>query len=286
PFVLLAIPAAWWVITRVAFPLPRSFARPPQPPKTSTWSLAEVGVVAVISVAMIGWFTRKPIAITTDLAVFGWGQLLPTGWSHDAMVAIAAALLLFLLPALPKSRRPEHMGRVLLTAKRLDKAVPWSVLILLGGGFSLAEGIKQSQLTQWLAKGTTTLGQLQHAFGDGTIGTWLGTGAVILVVCLIMTFLTELTSNTATTRIVLPVLAAGAVATGVDPVLWMVPATISASCAFMMPVATAPNAIASQAGDVAPGDMAWAGLILNLVCVVIAAGVSMVMVPLVLDSWP
>ena len=173
------------------------------------------------------------------------------------------------------------MGRTLLTAKRLDKAVPWSVLILLGGGFSLAEGIERSELTQWLAGATAGLAQLQSAFGDHGTGAWLGTAAVVLVLCLMMTFLTELTSNTATTRIVLPILAAGAAAASVDPVLWMVPATISASCAFMMPVATAPNAIASQAGDVSPGDMAWAGLVLNLVCVVIATVVTLLMVPLV-----
>ena len=93
-----------------------------------------------------------------------------------------------------------------------------------------------------------------------------------------MTFVTELTSNTATSQIVLPLLLAAAPVAGVDPLVWMVPATLSASCAFMMPIATAPNAIATEAGGVSGADMASVGLVLNLVCVLLATAVSGVVV--------
>ena len=186
-------------------------------------------------------------------------------------------MLLFLVPALPADRSA-HTGRFLLTARRLDKGVPWSVLMLLGGGFSLAAAVKATHLTEWLAGATTGLAAIQGAFGEGSL---LGLSLAVLVLALVMTFLTELTSNTATSQIVLPILAAGAATAGVEPLLWMIPATISASCAFMMPVATAPNAIASQAGEVAPADMAWAGLVLNLSLALLVVFVSVFWVPLV-----
>ena len=104
---------------------------------------------------------------------------------------------------------------------------------------------------------------------------------MVLTVCLLMTFLTELTSNTASTQIALPLVAEAAVQAEVPPLIWMVPATISASCAFMMPVATAPNAIATEAGGVSPADMAFAGLILNVILAFVVAGVSLILVPIV-----
>lgn len=276
PFVAVALPVAWWTITRVGLPLPARFEQAPRRPRLPPWTPSEWGVLGILALAFVGWFTRSDLVLATGLTVPGWGGLLPPGWSHDALVAVAAALLLFLLPALPEARRANPDARFLVTARRLEKGVPWSVLLLLGGGYSLAAGIKATHLTEWLAGATVGLARVQNAFGEGS---GLGVALAVLVVCLVMTFVTELTSNTATTQIVVPVLAAGAAVAGVDPLLWMVPATISASCAFMMPVATAPNAIASQAGDVAPGDMAWSGLVLNLVLAVVVAGTSLVLVP-------
>ena len=96
-----------------------------------------------------------------------------------------------------------------------------------------------------------------------------------------MTFTTEVTSNTASTQIALPLLEAAATRAGADPLAWMVPATIAASCAFMMPVATAPNAIAAEAGGVSPADMATAGLVLNLALAPVVVLLTLVAVPLV-----
>ena len=259
PFVALAVPFAWWVVTRVALPLPRTFEQTPKAPPLEPWSLAEGLIVALIALAMLGWFTRTPIPLGS-VTIPGWSTAFPPKWTADALVALAVVLLLFLVPALPEGRRA-HPGRFLLTVPRMDKSIPWSVLILLGGGFSLAAAFKATALTEWLAGATSSLAVIQGSFGEGSM---VGLMLAVLGVSLFMTFATEVTSNTATSQIMLPILAAGAVSAGVEPLMWTVPATVSASCAFMMPVATPPNAIASQAGDVSPADMAWAGLLLNL----------------------
>ena len=137
------------------------------------------------------------------------------------------------------------------------------MLLLLGGGFSLAGAIKASGLTAWLAQSVAQLDQLPE---------W----GAMLAIALGGSFLTELTSNTATTQILAPLLGEGAVQAGVAPLNWMLPATLSASCAFMMPVATVPNAIAIEAGNVDPADMARAGLILNLLAALVVVVVAQI----------
>ena len=156
---------------------------------------------------------------------------------------MALALVLFIAPAGRRSA-----GRVLdwATAAKL----PWGIVLLFGGGLALAKGFGESGLSVWLGE------QLQAA---GDLNPWL----VVVIVCLCMTFMTELTSNLATTQMILPVLASLAVAIHVNPLLLMVPATISCSCAFMMPVATPPNAIVFGSQRLRIADMASTGLMLN-----------------------
>ena len=278
PFVILALPAAWLVVTRIAVPLDARGGEVGEPAPGKAWNTAELGVLAVIGAALLAWFFHKPIPLG-PIRIHGWSELLPAKWTHDALVAIAAAGLLMLLPRFSDGR-----WRPLLDWKETERAIPWSVLLLLGGGFSLAEGIKSSELTNWLASWTSGLGALSRpgALGGilpGSIETTIGGALAVLAICLLMTFVTELTSNTATTQIMLPVLASGAVLVGVDPLFWMIPATVSASCAFMMPVATAPNAIAVEGGGVSPADMALGGLVLNLICVALVTLVTVVVVP-------
>ena len=275
PFVILALPVAWFVVTRIAIPLPRRFAEAPKAPELPRWSLAEGLVLGLLGVALVLWFTRSPIPLG-PLTIPGWSEWFPPKWTSDALVAIGIALLLFFIPALPKGRR-KHEGSFLLTTARMEKGIPWNVLILLGGGFSLAAAVKATALTEWLSGATAGLTAIHDTLGTGLVGT----AVVVLLISLFMTFTTEVTSNTATSQIVLPVLLAGVASTGVDPLVWMGPATFSASCAFMMPVATAPNAIAAEGGDVSPADMAWAGLVLNLLLVALAVIVSVVWVPLI-----
>lgn len=162
------------------------------------------------------------------------------------------AIILFIIPSasVPGSRLMNWE-----TAKKL----PWNILLLFGGGFALASGFKESGLSLWFGEQLRWISSY-HLF------------LVILFIALIMTFLTELTSNTATTEIILPILAGIAITIEINPLLLMVPATLSASMAFMMPVATPPNAIIFGTGRIKVLQMARTGLILNLLGALLIAG--------------
>jgi sodium-dependent dicarboxylate transporter 2/3/5 len=134
--------------------------------------------------------------------------------------------------------------------------LPWNIVLLFGGGFALAAGMKSSGLGDYLGHELAAIADVSPV-------------VMMAGICLLMTFLTELTSNTATTQMILPIVAAVSVAIHTHPLLLMIPATISASCAFMMPVATPPNAIVFGSGKLRIRDMACAGLVLNLVGVVV-----------------
>ena len=135
---------------------------------------------------------------------------------------------------------------------RTAKNLPWHIILLFGGGFALAQGFTESGLSLWVG---------------GKLGGWSQMPPILIVasVALTLTFLTEFTSNTATAQVMLPVLAAVAVDIGVHPLMLMVPATISASCAFMMPIATPPNAIVFATDRLKITQMARAGFFLNIV---------------------
>ena len=136
--------------------------------------------------------------------------------------------------------------------------LPWNIVLLFGGGFALAAGFTQTGLANIIGSQFQGLGGLPDF-------------VVILLVCLALTFLTELTSNLATTEMILPILASVAVLTEMNPLILMVPATLSASCAFMMPVATPPNAIVFGSDRISVGEMARAGIILNLIGALVIA---------------
>jgi sodium-dependent dicarboxylate transporter 2/3/5 len=174
--------------------------------------------------------------------------------------------LLFFIPS-----RAEP-GRALLDGGTFAK-VPWDILLLLGGGFALASGFVSSGLSEYLAKALRDFGHLP-AF------------VILALVCLLITFLTELTSNVATATMFLPVLAAWGVAEGINPLMLMIPATISASMAFMLPVATPPNAIVFTSRRVRIAEMARVGLALNLIGVIVIAVYSHYILPLIFRFDP
>ncbi|MFV1957811.1 MAG: DASS family sodium-coupled anion symporter [Planctomycetota bacterium] len=206
-------------------------------------------VILVLFVFLVAlWMFRKPIQIG-DFSLGGWSKWAPVpDFIDDGTVAIGIALLLFLIPA----RR--GVGRLMdwKTANRVN----WGIVLLFGGGFALAAGFMESGLSVWLTHRLTALGDLPPV-------------VLVLATCTLITFLTELTSNTATTQMVLPILASLAIAIGVNPLLLMIPATLSASCAFMLPVATPPNAIVFGTGEIRMADMIRGGLVLNLVGIVL-----------------
>jgi sodium-dependent dicarboxylate transporter 2/3/5 len=198
----------------------------------------------------VAWMTRAGF----DFGAFhirGWSDLFPSGaLITDAVVAVAAAVLATLLPA------GGRHGRRMISWVEIHDGVPWGILLLFGGGFALADAVRTSGLDSWLA---------------GLLGGLAGLPlpVVLLSLCLVATFVTELTSNTATATLLMPVMAALSGVLDVPPYLLMVAATLSCSCAFMLPVATPPNAIVIGAGHVTPREMAREGLWLNLVVAVV-----------------
>jgi len=212
----------------------------------------ERGVALLFTLMSLLWLFRLPL----DVGLFtlpGWSGLFPeAGFIDDGTVAIAVSLLLFVIPS--KSAESKCLMDW-STARRLH----WGIVLLFGGGFALAAAFKESGLSVWIAQQLTGLGGIP-------------TAAMVAAVCTMMTFLTELTSNTATTQMALPLLGSLAVAIKANPLLLMIPATLSASCAFMLPVATPPNAIVFGSGEVRMADMMRAGIYMNLIGVVIITG--------------
>ncbi len=201
----------------------------------------EKAVAWILSLTALLWMSRKGLhASNFDLP--GWESLLPFPGVDDGTVAIAMASLLFLC----KGRD----GSPILDSASFRR-LPWDIVILLGGGFALAFGMQHSGLSAWLGE--------QLAFMHEIPLPWM-----MLIIALTITMLTEITSNTATTQVILPVLAAAALANQFDPLLLLIPATLSASCAFMLPVATPPNAIVFGSGHIHMQDMMRTGIRMNL----------------------
>ncbi len=207
---------------------------------------AEVRAAVLFLVTAVAWITRAGFSFGS-VQVPGWASLLPDPHAvRDAVPAIAAAVLASLIPKGNGERAP------LVTWDDIRHGVPWGVLLLFGGGFALADAVHASGLDGWLA------GELHGLAG-------LPLPVMVLAVCLVAMGATELTSNTATATLLMPVMAALATALGEPPYLLMVPATVACSCAFMLPVATPPNAIVIGSGFVGARDLFVEGIRLNLV---------------------
>jgi sodium-dependent dicarboxylate transporter 2/3/5 len=177
----------------------------------------------------------------------------------DSTIAIAGALLLFLIPVNLEKRE-------FLLDWQTAVTIPWDIIILFGGGFALAQGFQDTGLTGWLAERLTVLQGTELVL-------------VIAAIVLLVIFLTEVTSNTATASLLLPVMGALAAALEVHPFGAMVAAVIAASFAFMLPVATPPNAIVFSSRYVTIPQMAKAGVWLNLIGVVLITGFVYFLLP-------
>jgi sodium-dependent dicarboxylate transporter 2/3/5 len=275
PLSVLFLAIAWGTLVLIFMPRRYEFTKP-ELFKVEYRKLGKVTyeekIVLLLSTLMgLLWLFRLDIELGA-MTLPGWSSL----WSlpdfiDDGTVAIAVALLLFIIPS--RSVRGRLMNWE--TASRLH----WGIVILFGGGFALAAGFKESGLSAWVADGLVGLGSVVPVFQ--VAGT-----------CTIVTLLTELTSNTATTQIVLPLLASLAQAIKVNPLLLMIPATLSASCAFMLPVATPPNAIVFGSGEVKMADMVKGGIAMNLLgvilitCLIFMVGLSVFAIDLTaLPGW-
>ncbi|WP_462152712.1 SLC13 family permease [Pseudoalteromonas xiamenensis] len=204
---------------------------------------AEKGVLVIFIFAALSWVFRPIIASSTGLAI------------TDTGIAIAAAILLFVMPSFdinqPRLLDWDHAAKV-----------PWGILLLFGGGLTLAAQIKSSGLADYIAHMLSGADKVPLVLS-------------VLIVAGLITFLTEITSNTATAAGFLPLLGPVAESLTGTPLVWVIPAAIAASCAFMMPVATPPNAIVFGSGEIKMKDMINAGFVLNLVAIVLITLVTM-----------
>ena len=235
---------------------------------------AERWMLAIFATTALLWIFRRPIPLGAA-TIPGWSGGLESllhrlGWVefradmvHDGTVAILGGTLPFFLRSTGRDGRSTPLMTWADT-----RTLPWGVLLLFGGGFAVAAAFQDSGLSAWVGA------QM------GVMRGW-PPWAVVAGVCLGVTFLTELTSNTATTAVLLPILAETANGLGVPPLTLILPATLSASCAFMLPVATPPNTIVFGSGRVPAGTMFRTGLVINLVGVVLVTAFSVLyMLPL------
>ena len=246
PLALVMLGLTWLVLTHVVFPLGvRALPGGRQLIRAELDAMGGVTrgewtVLIVFSLTALCWIFRQPLT--------NWDWLvtrLPfVGRLHDSIIAMVGAIILFVIPV------DAQKGIFALDWKTASK-IPWGVLLLFGGGFSLAAAVSTSHLADWIGSQVAELASLP---------TWI----VLIVVVTIVIFLTELTSNTPTAAAFLPILFGVAVGMDIAPMLFLVPATLAASCAFMLPVATPPNAIVFGSGWIAIKDMSRAGLLLNL----------------------
>jgi sodium-dependent dicarboxylate transporter 2/3/5 len=254
PVTFVMLPIAWIVLTRLIFKvdIPASDAVHNHLHKLrdemGPMSTPEKRVAVVFGAVIFCWMLRRPLTELTGLS----------GVS-DAGIVMTAAVLLMMIPSGNKSQL--HLLTWEDTAR-----LPYGVLILFGGGLSLAAAVSQSGLALWLGESLAPL------------NAW-GTAILVVASVAMVIFLTELTSNLATTATLLPVMGAIAIQAGVPPIVLTVPITIAASCAFMLPVATPPNAIVFSTGKISIPQMAKAGFWLNVIGVIIVTVVSLTVAP-------
>lgn len=253
PVTLGMLALTWWWLTRTDFGLSgqgdsgaliRSELAALGPLKKG-----EKLVAAVFVTTAAAWIFRPLLS----------GTLMP--WLSDTGIAIAAAVAMFLIPVNAKER-------TFLLDWETARGIPWGVLLLFGGGLAMAAVISSSGLAEWIAESLSVAGHLPVV-------------VMMVLVAGVIIFLTEVTSNTATAAAFLPLLGALAMSQDVSPLLLTVPAAIAASCAFMMPVATPPNAIVFSSGHMKIQDMIRAGFALNLMGIVVVTLASYFLLGLV-----
>ena len=254
PLSAVMLPSSWLILTRVIYPVKFETSQETtdllatMKQELGSFDGPEVKVFFVFVATALAWMFRTVIDDIPGL----------TGLS-DAGIAMISALFLFLLP----SGHEEKKGP-LLEWQDAQENVPWGLLVLFGGGLSLANAVQSTGLAIW-------------------IGNLIPSGiSIVLIVILVVTliiFLTELTSNMATTATFLPVVAALAIQSEFDPILVTAAVALAASCAFMLPVATPPNAIVFGSGLIKVPQMAKAGFLLNVLGIIVVSLVAVISVP-------
>ena len=207
-------------------------------PNPGKWRQSEIRILIVFALTALAWISR-------DMSGYGWKHQLGLDGANDASVVLLAVILCFIIPD------GEGKGERLLDWRHASQ-IPWGLLLLFAGGLAIGSAFKLTGLS-------SAIGEQFDSF------TRLPVFLLILCICLLVTFLTEVTSNTATTAVLMPILGAIAVSADMNHLYLMLPAVMSASCAFMLPVATAPNAVVYGSGQFGVGRMVRNGLVINLI---------------------
>ena len=266
PVVLVMLPAAWLTVTRLAIRVRATEGGAGQAVirrelvRLGSTSTPEKRVLITFGCIALAWMLRKPL---NALSVFG---VAPFADVTDHVIAIAGAIILFLIPSGSSDDRHAR----LLDWETAVK-IPWGIMLLFGGGLSMASAITKTGLAEWL--------------GDQLVAlTAMPLVVLILALVAFVIFATELASNVATASAILPVIGALAVAGDTDPMLLSIPVAMAASCAFMLPIATGPNAIAFSTGEVTIPRMARVGFVLNLLGIALITAVVYGLVHVVLPN--
>jgi solute carrier family 13 (sodium-dependent dicarboxylate transporter), member 2/3/5 len=256
PIVIVMIPIAWLLLTKFIFPAERiqignvSSLIKHELEELGPMSYPEKVVAGVFICAALGWVFRRLLVEVTGLSI------------NDTSIALLAALVLFAWPV--SWRRGEF-----ILDWEVAKELPWGVLLLFGGGLALALAFNNTGLAMWIGQSVSGL----------QVSTWL----LIISVVVTIVYLTEITSNTATTATFLPILGAVAIGLDLDPRMLAVPAAVAASMAFMMPVATPPNAIVFTYEKMRLFDMIKAGFFLNIIAIFITCSAMYLLADILLD---
>ena len=254
PLVVVFLPVVWLLLTRVVFPIHDGGGEVGAERVTSVYkklgpmSRGELATFVVFVTTALVW-TLRPLLAGIELA-----GVRPLAGLTDTGIAVIAALALFVIPV---DIRQHTFVMDWKTAVKL----PWGLLVLFGGGLSLAAAIKANGVGEFIAARVSAVAGFHPVF-------------LVVVVITMLVFLTELTSNTATTVTLVPVFASVAEGMGMHPYLLIVPTAIAASCAFMLPVATPPNAIVFGSGFVTIPEMSRAGFWLNVIGIILITGLT------------
>jgi sodium-dependent dicarboxylate transporter 2/3/5 len=261
PFTIVMLPVTWLLLTRVLYP-PRDLAGNAdaliarERHALGETSRGEKLTALIFALTALAWVLRQEKTFG-DLTIPGIQTWLP--FVHDSTIAMTAAVVLFVLPV------DWRRGQFVLDWETARK-IPWGILVLVGGGLSLARAMDESGLAAWVGNAVAALDMVP-------------TVVVIAAVVTLVVFLTELTSNIATTNMAMPVMAGAAVGLDMPPLLLMATAALAASMAFMLPVATPPNAIVFGSGYLTVPQMSRAGLVLNLLAIGAITTIGTLLVP-------
>ncbi|MCH9696427.1 MAG: DASS family sodium-coupled anion symporter [Gammaproteobacteria bacterium] len=259
PLSAMMLPLAWLALTRWVFKVDfitsgegraalRNMKR-----EMGSITVPEKRVAVIFLLMALTWIFRPLLTNVPALSAL-----------DDSLIAMAGAILLFLVPSGDKTDP-------LLLRWKYAEQLPWGVLILFGGGLTLAGAVSRTGLAEWLGGSLQAVGALPLI-------------AIVILAAAMIIFLTELTSNIATTATFLPVVGAIAIEAGYNPIALAVPVTLAASCAFMLPVATPPNAIVFGSGMLTIPKMTRAGLVLNLIGIVLVSTVAYYLAPMFLGN--